>query len=249
LRLAALAVVLATLAGSTKVPLYDGIGFPDEPYRYVNQTNAAGPPTTADQTVTVSDVANEYVSVASAESGPQIDIYLSTGSVTFPSGQNSFDLVAVPLAPTVQPAPGTILGNVYSVTIKSPAGQPQFQSAADELYLRLPQGATRQKLTIVYMTPGATWKSLVTTKTGNDIYEVPFEGAGQYAMATGAPPAASAATSSRARQARPKPSSVPAVLGGLSVILIASIVAIRVASRHAESSEGQEEEQDEPDEE
>lgn len=191
--LAAVAVIAAAIVSPHVVPLYDGVGFPDEPYRYVGKSDTATA-TSVNQTVFVSDL-NQYGAAASSqESGPQISLYFQQKSVIMPSGASSFSVKAIPEAPTDQPAPGSIAGNVYTVSASSKSGAPRFDNSKSALFMRLPGDKPAYKIAVVYR-PGdsGSWQTLATTKTGSDVFKAGFHGPGQYALATGlnAPTAAS----------------------------------------------------------
>jgi len=67
--LAALAVVtLGWLASPSGVPVYDGVGAPDEPYKYVGRSNA--PAASISASTPVSSGVSGSLSARSAESGP-----------------------------------------------------------------------------------------------------------------------------------------------------------------------------------
>src|SRR5581483_6600436 len=70
------------------VPLYDGIGFPDEPYRYVDPpagSKATPAPTLATASTDAANGSNPHAFYAnSAEVGPQIAIFLGPNAVVAP---------------------------------------------------------------------------------------------------------------------------------------------------------------------
>jgi hypothetical protein len=61
LLLSAVGIVVISLLSSHIVPLYDGVGFPDEPYRYVNPpvtSKKTLPPSPAETVATISHGTN-----------------------------------------------------------------------------------------------------------------------------------------------------------------------------------------------
>lgn len=213
------------------MPLYDGVGFPDEPYRYVDQSN--GPanasvlgPTSTSGTFTATDL-GRGVSISTGETGPQFSLVLSPGAISLPNATDKITLKATPLAPSDQPNPGTIAGDIYEVSATTQSGQPKFDSTEGQLFLRLPQGTpTSGTVAIVYRAPGGKWQSEFTSQTGNDIYELAFNGPGDYAMATGvplaSPPPSQNATSSTSNK---KSSSISKfVLVGIFLFILALII-------------------------
>ncbi len=192
LLLSGAAVLASALIGPRVVPLYDGVGFPDEPYRYVDQSNPLADSsvldaTSAKGTFSASDLI-DGVSISTGETGPQFELTLSPKAVSLANDTGKITIKAVPLAASDQPKPGTIAGNVYEVTAAAQSGQPKFNPSYGELFLRLPQGIRLTgTVAIVYRTPGGKWVSVVTSQAGNDIYESAFKGPGDYAMAKDVP--------------------------------------------------------------
>src|SRR4051794_2320927 len=81
--------VLAWLVHGAGVPLYDGLGFPDEPYRYVQTPPGAphGPPAAgAGNSAPIVDGTNAQLGVQTIEQAPQIKLLLYPGAVTPPAG-------------------------------------------------------------------------------------------------------------------------------------------------------------------
>jgi hypothetical protein len=179
LTLAGLAVSAASLAGPRIVPLYDGVGFPDEPYRYVSRPSATPPASAAVQTIPLYGLDDSVFSVVSEEGGPQVSINLSSRALSVPKPATEVVLRADPKAPTDQPAGGTIAGNVYVVSATSQPGPPSIRNQDVSLSLRLPQDVqTTIPPKIIYRTHGGKWRALNTLQVGADIYEVHFQGVG-----------------------------------------------------------------------
>jgi len=187
---AALAVISAAVVNGKAVPIYDGIGNPDEPYRYVQAPNLkaaqTSPPTEAAGLYNTSDLTNiNRIYAASNEIGPQVAINLGQNSFILPPNAKTVDIKVEPLAPIVQPKDGTIAGNVYRLTITSDAGAVKFSPASSNDYryidLRLPQGSPANPV-IEYRPQDGSWLRLDTGQVGNDIYEAPIEGQGDFAM-------------------------------------------------------------------
>ena len=138
--LAALLLVAAgRLLSPDAVPVYDGIGAPDEPYRYV--APPAGATATAEATTAratspvVAGVSSYGLSVTTAESGPQFSLYVPPRA--FAVTGSRLVVEATPLAPTDQPAGARIDGNVYVVAFPG-AGTVSLtpQAALASLYMR-----------------------------------------------------------------------------------------------------------------
>lgn len=113
--LAVLAVVL--LAPGAGPPLYDGIGFPDDPYRWVQPpAGAAKTPAVTPASVTLTPSADGTVPGAqglSAEKGPQIAFAVADGALTVPAGTRRVTLKAEAAAnPATSPAAGTLVSHL-----------------------------------------------------------------------------------------------------------------------------------------
>ena len=185
------AVIIVSLLSGHHLPLYDGVSAPDEPYRYVRPPSldlrTAQPPSTAQLTTAAYNGQNSsYVYVASQEFGPQIALYILAQSLTANPSATSLTITAVPKAPdTDQPAEGAIAGNFYSFSATSNAGAARFTGTSknpDYIDLRLPQGYSGPATVVYRAKPDGPWSAFVTNQVGNDIYEAPLVGFGDYAL-------------------------------------------------------------------
>jgi len=191
LSLTGLTVLILSLIGGKAVPIYDGVGFPDEPYRYVkppaSQKIKTAAPTIALAQISPDDINNNIngVYVTSQESGPQIAINLSQNSLIFPSQTKTIEIKAVPLAPSIEPGDGTIAGNVYRLSITSDAGSVKLSASSSSNYkfvdLRLPQGFPSDPI-VEFRTIDGSWQRQETSQVGNDIYETQISDLGDYAL-------------------------------------------------------------------
>lgn len=186
-----LAVIVASAVNHKAVPVYDGVGFPDEPYRYVvppaSQKPAAPPPTQAIAQVTPGEINNNVngVYVTSQENGPQVAISLSQNSLEIPPKTKTITIEADPLAPTIQPKDGKIAGNVYRLKITGDAGAINFALSTNNNYkyidLRLPQGFPSGQV-IEFRPFNGSWARVQTSQVGTDIYETNLQATGDFAM-------------------------------------------------------------------
>lgn len=221
--LAALAVAAVLLGG--QVPLYDGIGFPDEPYRYVSAPAGVkhGPPArSAEGTARSSGGTNvEELSVQTAEQGPQLLLSLPRSSVKAPAAARTVTLRAQPLAPDRQPSDGAVDGNVYRVSVTSDAGPVTFGPDVGQSFLFLRAASMRPAPPVMEWRPRPTaaWSRLQTGRGGADVALSAFRGAGDYALV-------------HLRGARPVGGGGQhTLLLGLLVVLVAVIVAALVVIR------------------
>jgi hypothetical protein len=179
---------LATPHRSTP-PLYDGVAFPDEPYRYI--TAPPGAPATPPAGTATADAhffagTSQPTYGGSNEQGPQVQVVADEGDISAPSGATVVHLLASPTAPTGPPPDATIWGNVYRLTATSDTGPAQIHTGGSTsttaIILRAPVGPTPEP--VMEYTDGTTWRRLPVTRVGNDIYSSPIAGVGDYALAT-----------------------------------------------------------------
>jgi len=203
-------------------PLYDGLGAPDEPYRYV--TPPAGyrktpAPTGAKYTHAVT-LTNGMFGLASAETGPQVQVALEESSIVAPSGATTITVDVEPRAPEAQPADGTISGNVYRLTVETDHGPAQVHPGGNDVITLRAITSPPPNWVIDYLPPGGTWRQLATSRIGNDVYDAPLAGPGDYAVVAPAHNATSSTTSqSTSGQSKGSSVFVPLVVTALLLAL------------------------------
>jgi hypothetical protein len=217
---AVLLVGLGRLLSPIAVPVYDGIGAPDEPYRYVapppGVTKTAAPTTAHSSSPLVKGTSSYGMSLATGESGPQFSLFVPPKALA--AAGTTVELAAAPQPPTDQPAGARIDGNVYAVTLTA-AGPVTFtpQAALATLYLRAT--TVKQPPPVMEYRAKATapWTPLKTARGGQDVYVSSFPGAGDYALAFNA-------TASSKGGSSP----VPFVVIGGVVLLVVLVVVVRL---------------------
>jgi hypothetical protein len=188
----ALGLVWTTVPG---VPLYDGVGFPDEPYRFVRQPpgyHATRPPTPAAGVAKAGGGRSAGVTVASAESGPQVQFYFAPGALTSAATTACFEVRADPQAPSAPPPGFRIDGNSYRVSVVArPPAPVTFHAGGGSWISMRATRPTTDKPTFLYQSaPDRPWQREETTQVGNDIYVTRLVGSGDYSLAfTTRPPA------------------------------------------------------------
>jgi hypothetical protein len=216
-------VAAAAWTGPRVVPLYDGLGFPDQPYEYVGQNNA---PQAVQQDYSADKVAGPGITLQSAESGPQVKVVFAHGSIIMPAGTDHLTVSATPEAISQQPSSAAIAGNVYRIAATGP-GTTEIKPGFAAVYLRLPQGVSFHSPPVVVFRPtDGPWRQLATLQSGNDIYSASFAGWGEYALALASHSAGATAASAATRH-RASTWWWPAVIAGLIALMI---VAIRLAN-------------------
>ncbi|MBV9293133.1 MAG: hypothetical protein JO222_11840 [Frankiales bacterium] len=178
--LAAVAALAAVwVVGPATAPIYDGIGSPDQPYRYVKAPPGykgdGKKPTTATQVIPVVNGKNRAGYLNSGEYGPQVDVYVQPGSLGVPPGATSVTLKATPLAPSAPlPKVGTIVSNVYRITaLAGTTPVPITGTGERGVYIQLRAPDARQPGPVFEHRTAAGWQREKTARSGNDIYQSP----------------------------------------------------------------------------
>lgn len=191
-RRAAVAVALlagAWIASPAVVPIYDGPGQPDQPYRYVvappGDTKKTPDPTPATATMPIRNGVSTAGLAYSAESGPQVRVYIPPGALQAPPGATSIRLTATPSAPQPPlPSDGEIVGNVYTITLTATGGDVTVTAkSADQtptLQLRAP--TARQPGPVFERFDGKKWTQSETIRAGQDIYQTAASQLGVWAL-------------------------------------------------------------------
>jgi hypothetical protein len=170
----ALLVTVGWLASPSSVPVYDGIGT-DEPYRFVGRAPA---PTSARTTVSVHGGLADGVEFKTAETGPQLIVSLSSGSLD--SSATKVTMTAEPLTPDGTPPRGTFDGNAYRISTTPAAAV--SADAAGFVFLRAAV-MTKPKPVVVFRPgPGEAWREVSSSAYGRDNLATPFKAMGDYAV-------------------------------------------------------------------
>jgi hypothetical protein len=177
--LLALAVVtLGWVASPTAVPVYDGIGAPDEPYKSVGGPRP--PAASVSTTVAVNAGSSASLQVRSAEQGPQVLLDLASGA--FSATSSRLTVTATPLKGDGTAVPvGTIDGNVYRLST-TPAATLRPDRAQGFLVLRAAVMTRPDPVVVHRVGDGGTWERVKTVRAGQDILSTPFVALGDYAV-------------------------------------------------------------------
>lgn len=219
---AALLVAVGWLVTPQAVPIYDGVGQPDEPYRYVSAPEGArktAPATTGTATSPLSAGRNSNgMSIQTAEVGPQASLFVPPQALA--STARQVTVSAVPKAPTEQPEKAVIDGNVYTIALDAQGAEVRLtdQAAIATLYLRSTSAKQPGPVMEYRRTSSGPWEQLKTSRGGTDIYVSSFLGAGDYALAF-------------VGDAKSKSSSpLLAIIIGVGVLLVVVVIIVRLQS-------------------
>jgi hypothetical protein len=170
------ALSLAWVVAPATTPIYDGVGQPDEPYRYVDPPPTAKTtktPTTAEAPVPVKNGQSGAQFANSAESGPQISVYVPPGALQVPTGVTDITVTAEPLAPSAPlPTDGKIVTNVYRVHAEA-AGEdvPVVGTAQQAPSIQMRAPTARQPGPVFERRTANGWEQLHTIRAGYDVYQ------------------------------------------------------------------------------
>jgi hypothetical protein len=165
--------LLTTRSG---VPLYDGLGFPDAPYRFVGKAPA---PTSATITVQIRAGRSAGGDVATGEKGPQLVVQLKSSAVT--TTADSVTITAQPLAPDGPPSSGSFDSNVYRLAALDNA-LGSAAAAAGSIQLRAAVMTRPAPRMLFRPGVGSAWRELKTSTSGRDILTASLQGLGDYAL-------------------------------------------------------------------
>jgi hypothetical protein len=142
-------------------PLYDGVVV-TEPYLYVDPTGTeqggAGPAAT---TQPVAAGVSPSVVLRTPETPPQAQLIAAAGQLVLPPGTTSIVASITPIATTVTPASGAVVGNAYRVTVANQAGAPVTGQAGAQVTLALRDPGSTGLARIDQLVNGA-WVPLAT---------------------------------------------------------------------------------------
>ncbi len=171
-----------SIAPRSALPLYDGVGFPDEPYRFVQRPSGAPDtkaPTTARAQATVRNGHNASLLAASAETAPQVSVQIPPGLLVTPAGTTRVILVATPEKPPPATTGQYLWSNVYDVTA-SPAAELGSGDLQATITLRAATAQGPEPQIARYAS--GHWTTMPTFATGQDIYAAQLTQFGRFAV-------------------------------------------------------------------
>jgi hypothetical protein len=176
LRLGALGLAAGVVAARSGVPLYDGLGFPDAPYRYAGQSPA---PSSATVTLAIQGGRSVGGILATSEKGPQLVLQLKAAAVA--TSADAVTITASPLPPDGVAPGGTFDGNVYRIAVRDdPGGSTAVR--AGSIQLRAAVMTSPAPRLLFRPGPDSGWRALKTNTSGRDILEASLNGVGDYVL-------------------------------------------------------------------
>jgi hypothetical protein len=242
-----LCLAVLTLAGTVVArpphapPLYDGIGFPDEPYRWVvppqGEYRTPLAATEALLPMPVTGGVNIAGQAVSGEQGPQVALTAPRGTFAVPAGVSSITLQAVPQAvPGVQPDQGQVVSNLYVLSAEAD-GTAVSPAPGHSLLVTLRTVRPTAQAVVICRWTNRRWEQLPTTRVGRDIYAARLDTLGPVAVVRLDPGAASAGTavgtSSAASSAGPEANLLWLALGVIVVVVAGALLLMRQRTARA----------------
>jgi hypothetical protein len=186
LRLVVVALLALTLGWAVAprgaLPLYDGVGFPDEPYRFV-QRPAGAPdtkgPTTARGSATVSNGRTGSVIANSAEQAPQVSVQIPPAGLVVPAGTSKVTLIAEPTKPLPTTSGQYLWSNVYDLTTEPGA---ELHKVSLQATITLRAATAQRPAPHIARYAAGHWTMLPTFADGRDVYVAELSGLGRYAV-------------------------------------------------------------------
>jgi hypothetical protein len=168
-------------------PLYDGLGFPDEPYRWfqapdgADQTPQWTPATThvyvnADGTTTAARGFSD-------EQGPQVAFAFADGALTARAGSHTTTVQAVAVTnPAAPPPDGQLVSNVYQLTATTDSGNPVTITSGNRIIVNLRADKPTPDPVVFETWTSNSWQQVPTSQVGTDIYAAGLDAFGQVAL-------------------------------------------------------------------
>jgi hypothetical protein len=224
-------------------PLYDGVGFPDEPYRWLDpppgapKTSAVTPATVAQELAGL-DVVPGFVA-ASAEDGPQVSFDILPGALRPPPGATTLQVQATAVRPP-SPAPdhGSYVSNVYSLA--ATADTPGTVELAPRTLIGINMRSDKETPDPVVLEEWQLdgWSQRATSRVGRDIYAAQISSLTQFALVklhpgdvpspvAGPQPGAEASSPTQINNSSITATTLWISLGSLAAVLAVALLLIR----------------------
>ena len=177
---AALALSIAALVAVVAIrpphapPLYDGLSFPDEPYRWVapppGSTHTAAATGLRVQLPLTTGAEVKSTVGLTAEQGPQLAIQLLPNDVVSPSGSSTVSIEAMPRPAPPPPPHGVAVSNLYAWTVTADRPGPVTLAPSSKVVVNLRADVATSQAVVLEAWDGTAWHQLGTNQAGIDIY-------------------------------------------------------------------------------
>jgi hypothetical protein len=173
------------LASSGGVPLYDGVHFPQDPYRYT--TPKPGEPAAKAAKATVPLVGGRNVGgvvLNTGETGPQVQLYVPPQSLRAAAGVRVAEVTVTPVELDGSTTPDAPASNVYRITSSNGV---TLAVPRTEVQVTL-RAAVHKTAPDMYYRSGPTdrWQRLRTRGLGHDSFNATVPDFGDFVLVRGA---------------------------------------------------------------
>lgn len=178
------------LAPRSAPPLYDGVGFPDEPYRFVVKPAGAcatKPPDSASATTAVTNGRGGAITVNTSEQAPQISVLIPSDLLIAPSAVRRLTIRATPVRPVAAPHGRYLWSNVYDVSATAPGVTLHATDPNRPTTITLRAATAQGPTPSIGRFTNGRWIPLRTQPVGRDIYSSPLPALGRYAVIGASP--------------------------------------------------------------
>jgi hypothetical protein len=218
-------------------PVYDGVGFPDQPYRFVVRPHGAPTtpnPTVASRALQIRGGVSDPASAASSEQAPQISILIPTGRIQAPAGTTRVVVQGKPVQPIAAPAGGHLWSNVYDVSATDPKIAMRDGNPPATITLR---AATAQRpYPAIERYVNGAWTKVSTVPVGQDIYQAKLPGFGKYAVVGSSPLDVSLLSGVAAKKSAPSRVGIIIAVAAIVVVVGLFFVGERRRSRRRKAA-------------
>lgn len=240
------------IAPRSALPLYDGIGFPDEPYRFVQRPAGAQetePATNARGSAAVANGTSDPLVAASAEVAPQISLYIPKGRLATPAGTTRVTVTGVPTQPVPAGHGQYLWSNVYDVT--ATPSDTAFTSHGQQATITLRAASPQRPQPHIARYVDGRWELLPTYAQGQDIYIAELTGFGKFAVLGSNPLLVSKVNGGSGGSSSKDDggNGLVAVLVGVGVLAVVVVLFLLGRARRARAGADEDDEDDEPDDE
>jgi hypothetical protein len=220
-------LALGALVSPSAVPLYDGVGFPDEPYRFVppRSSNDFVASAARVQLRVVDGVNAGGLLANSSELGPQVSVYAPPKAfqVAGLPKTSEIRLRADPVPVTPPAPPGELESNAYLLSLRSPDGPVSLRSDAQQPGITLRAVSVKEPLPVMHYRAkaGEPWQALATRRVGRDNFNATAPGEGEYVLTR---------LGSAKQQSEGGNRGLLLLVGAVVLVMIGVVVGVRVLS-------------------
>lgn len=173
------------LAPRSAPPLYDGVGFPDEPYRFLVKPVGAcdtKTPTSASATTSASNGKAGSISLSTAEQAPQLSVLIPSDLLSTPNTAKRLTITAKPVRPVAPPQGRHLWSNVYDVEATTPGVTLHDTDASRPTTITLRAATAQRPTPTIEHYANGHWTPVATQPAGRDIYNGSLPSLGRYAV-------------------------------------------------------------------